>query len=104
MRVLEVGPKPGRVWELEVSGLLSRWRLVARLLRIPDVRIVDRPGAFSWLREGVFCVFEYQGRRFVAEKFEGDAFQIRPERRGCIPELQALGMQLIARSALRYAT
>jgi hypothetical protein len=90
MRIVDIGPKPGRVWELEVSNLIGRRRLVRRLGAIPGLRILQGPKWLSMFREEVFCRFEFGERCFVAEAGETGGYRIRPERPGCVPELLAV--------------
>jgi hypothetical protein len=80
MRIVDIGPKPGRVWELEVSNLIGRRRLVRRLGAIPGLRILQGPKWLSMFREEVFCRFEFGERCFVAEAGETGGYRIRPER------------------------
>ena len=87
MRVVDVGPRPERVWEIQVSNLIGRRRLTRILAGIPGVRIVQGPIWLSALREDIFCRFDYEGRQFMAEAIDERAFSIGPARTGCVEEL-----------------
>jgi hypothetical protein len=90
MRVVDIGPRPERVWEIQVSSLIGRRRLTRILAGIPDVRIVRAPGWLSVFREDIFCSFDYQGQRFVAEAIEEHAYRIGPARAGCVEALRPI--------------
>jgi len=90
VRVVDIGPRPERVWEIQVSNLIGRRRLTRTLAAIPDVRIVQGPGWLSIFREDIFCRFDYQGRRFVAEAIDEHAYRIGPAHAWCVEELRPI--------------
>lgn len=90
MRVVDVGPRPERVWAIQISNLIGRRRLTRILAAIPHVRIVQGPVWLSAFREDIFCRFDYGGRRFVAEVFDERAYRIGPARAGCVEELRPI--------------
>ena len=96
VKVLEHGPKPGRVWSLELPARVGRRRLARALASVPGVRLQQTPGFFSWLVDRPFCRFEYNGIQFVieAEWPAFKAFTISPDPRGCKPETLEIKMAL----------
>lgn len=86
-RIREQGPRPGRVWSLEVPADVGRRRLARILKSIPGVRLSVSPGWFSWLSDRPFCRFEFNGQQYVVEASwpAGDAFEVSPEPQGCKP-------------------
>ena len=98
MQVREQGPKPGRIWTLEVTGLGRRG--LARIIQaIPGTSVRHFPGWLSWLSTGPFCRFDFLGQHFVVESSEinSSAFEITPEPRGCKPETELLKQALVER-------
>ena len=88
VKVLEHGPKPGRVWSLELPARVGRRRLARVLASVPGVQLSHHPGWFSWLADRPFCRFEYKGVQFAveAEWPAFNVFSIAPDPGGCKPE------------------
>lgn len=83
--VFERGPKPGRVWWLEITASVGRRRLARILASIPGARVSVSPGWFSWLRDEPFCRFELNGQKYVVEASwpAGTTFELSPDPQGC---------------------
>lgn len=85
MRIVEQGPKPDRVWSLQVHTRLGRRAFAAFMGNVEGVEITRLPRLFSGLRESVFLEFRFDDVEYVVEPepFAGSYFEIACKKPGC---------------------